>query len=149
MEGDPATRELVYDHYGPALYSIILQVISDKALAEEILTRVFLRIYNDIRTYRISGDMTLFGWMMRMAREVALQYGSTTPAGTAGLALRDAGLLQRFANSLPERQQKIFHLCYYKGLTKEAVARILGIAPEEVSAQLKETMIAFRTFLGE
>jgi DNA-directed RNA polymerase specialized sigma24 family protein len=146
LDGDPQTRELVYDHYGPAVYNIILQVISDKDRAEEILTGVFLRIYNEVGSYRQSGHTSLFGWMMRLAREMALEKQQTF-ADTGGIAVHNAGLLHRFAGTLPAEQQRIFHFCYYKGLPKEAVARILNITPEEVGDRLKETMIAFRKFI--
>ena len=128
MAGDPGARELVYDYYGPALYSIILQVISDEKRAQDVLTAVFLRIYNDIYAYRDSGSTTLFGWMMRLAREMALSE-SMEGGGEVGAGIMPHGYhsLQRFSKTLSPEMQKVFHLCYYKGLPKEAVARMMGI----------------------
>lgn len=148
IAGDPGAQELVYDHYGPALYGIILQVVADRRKAEEVLTKMFLEVFNNISVYRASGNITLFGWLMRMAREMALLEAGETMDGN-GMVKHDSNLLQRFANGLSAENRTIFHLCYYKGLPKEAVARMLGVQPEEVVAQLKHIMMTFRKFLED
>lgn len=149
LEGDPRARELAYDHFGPALFSIILQVVPDNEKAGEILLKVFVKVFQDMHAFRSSGDATFFGWLMRLTREMALQEATGIMGASNGMVFHDKNLLQRFANNLPEGKRDIFQLCYYKGLPKEAVARILGLQPEEVSAQLRETMIAFRKFLED
>ena len=148
MAGDPGAREFIYDHYGPALYNIILQVIADNEKAENALAQVFVYIFNDVGAYRESGDNSLFGWMMRVARQMALKFTGNELPGENGLMSWNRGLLLRFTTGLPEGMQMVFRLCYYKGLSKEAVARMLGLRPEEVASQLKDAMIAFRKFLN-
>lgn len=147
MAGDPVARELIYDHYGPALYNIILEVIADNEKAENALTQVFVYIFNDAVAYRESGDITLFGWMRRVARQMALKV-AVGELGDNGTMVSSGSLLLRFTMGLPEGIQTVFRLCYYKGLSKEAVARMLGLQPEEVASQLREAMIAFRKFLN-
>jgi DNA-directed RNA polymerase specialized sigma24 family protein len=149
MAGDPEARELVYDHFGPALYSIILQVLDNAEKADEVLMKVFVTVFDAPDVYRNSGNSTLFGWLMRLAREFALQEATGFVQVSKGVTLHDKNLLQRFANNLPDEKRSIFHLCYYKGLPKEAVARMLGLQAEDVGTQLRETMIAFRKFLED
>jgi DNA-directed RNA polymerase specialized sigma24 family protein len=148
MVGDPGAREFIYDHYGPALYHIILHVIPDNEKAENALAQVFVYIFNDTYAFRESGDNTLFGWMMRVARQMALKFAGSELPGENGLMSRNRSLLLRFTDSLPEGMQTVFRLCYYKGLSREAVARMLGWPPEEVERQLKEALIAFRKLLN-
>jgi RNA polymerase sigma-70 factor (ECF subfamily) len=144
----PGAKELLYDYYGPALFSLILQVVTDNKRAEDILAAVFLRIYSDIFTFRQSGNTTLFGWMMRLTREIALSEGNHNDGDiTGGVMLQGHNSLQRFTNTLPQDKQKVFHLCYFKGLPKEAVARMMGVETEMISGQMKEIMMAFRTYL--
>lgn len=151
IAGDPRAQEMVYDHYGPALYGIILQVVGETRKAEDILTKTFVRIFKNVHTYKESGNTTLFGWLMRIAREMAVLEATEIESVTNSSEINklDSSLLQRFSNMLPAQSRTIFHLCYYKGLPKEAVARILGIQPEEVMAQLRDIMVSFRKFLGE
>jgi len=152
IAGDPVAQELVYDYYGPALYSIILQVVGDTATAEEVLTRTFIHIFKNVTAYKETGSATLFGWLMRIAREHALREAAAVEESgnnSNDMMKHDSNLLQRFANKLPEESRTIFHLCYYKGLPKEAVARMLGEQPDEVMTKLKDVMVAFRKFLGE
>ena len=148
IAGDPGARELLYDHYGPALYSLILQVAGDIIKAEDILTTVFLRIYNDISIYKASGNTTLFGWMMRLTREIALSEGGHNgEEARGGIILQGHHSLQRFTSTLPQEKQKVFYLCYFKGLPKEAVARMMGLEADMIAGQMKEIMMAFRNFL--
>jgi RNA polymerase sigma-70 factor (ECF subfamily) len=148
MAGDPGARELVYDRYSPALYNIILQVIADNEKAENVLAQVFVYIFKDAVAYRESGDVTLFGWMMRVARQMALKVVVGELNGDNGIVVRNGCLLSRFTINLPEKMQTVFRLCYYKGLSKEAVARMLGLHPEEITSQLRAAMIAFRKLLN-
>jgi DNA-directed RNA polymerase specialized sigma24 family protein len=148
MAGDPGAREFIYDHYSPALYHIILHIIPDNEKAENALAQVFVYIFNDAMAFRESGDNTLFGWLMRVARQIALKSAGSEIPGENGLMSGNRSLMLRFTNGLPEGMQTVFRLCYYKGLSREAVARMLGWSPEEVERQLKEALIAFRTFLN-
>lgn len=148
MAGDPGAREFIYDHYGPALYHIVLQVIADNEKAENALAQVFVYIFNDTSAFRDSGDSTLFGWMMRVARQIALKYTGSEIPGENGLMSGGRSLLLRFTNGLPNETQTVFRLCYYKGLSKDAVARMLGWQPDEVEKELREALIAFRKFLN-
>lgn len=149
LAGDPGARELVYDQYAAPLYGMILHIVADTRKAEEVLTGVFMYVFSEVQAYRESGNTTLFGWMMRLAREMALKEISGDLSAGNGLLIRDNSLLQRFTAGLPERRQQIFRFSYYKGLSKEAVARMMGLQPEEVALELKETMIAFRKFLRD
>lgn len=152
IAGDPVAQELVYDYYSPALYSIILQVVGDTATAEDVLARTFIHVFKNVGVYKETGCATLFGWLMRIAREHALREAAAVEQSEHNgndMMKHDSSLLQRFANKLPEESRTIFHLCYYKGLPKEAVARMLGAQPDEVMTKLKDVMVAFRKFLGE
>lgn len=152
IAGDPGAQELVYDYYGPALFSIILQVVGDTAKAEEVLAKTFIHVFRNVSRYRETGNTTLFGWLMRMAREQAIREAAVieeSEGSSDDITKHDNNLLQRFTNMLPAESRTIFHLCYYKGLPKEAVARILGAQPDEVMTKLKDIMVAFRKFLGE
>lgn len=146
--GDPGAREFIYDHYSPALYHIILQVIPDTEKAENALARVFVYIFNDAPAYKESGAASLFGWMMRSARQIALKFAGAELPGENGLMASNRSLLLRFTGELPAETQTIFRLCYYKGLSKEAVSRMLGLTPEDVDKRLKTAMIIFRKYLN-
>jgi RNA polymerase sigma-70 factor (ECF subfamily) len=79
---------------------------------------------------------------------MALKVAVGESEGDKETMVSNGSLLLRFTMDLPEGIQRVFRLCYYKGLSKEAVARMLGLHPEEVASQLREAMIAFRKFLN-
>ncbi len=51
--------------------------------------------------------------------------------------------------SLPERERKLIYLRYYKGLTQEQIARILGISQVQVSRLEKKSMQCLRETLTD
>lgn len=149
IAGDPSARETLYDKYAAALYGIVLQIVPSRDKADDVLVKVFNYIFLHIPDFRASGHYTLFAWMMRITRKMAVEEAPAMAAVSNEVALRDNSLMQRFAVSLPEEMYQAFRLCYYKGLQPEAVARMLGSTPEEVSFALKQSMVAFRKFLKD
>ncbi len=83
-------------------------------------------------------------------------------AGESGLQLEgilgseslEEGLVERMAlrtaiDRLPERERKLILLRYYKGLTQDKTAKILGISQVQVSRVEKKTLQFLRTELGD
>ncbi|MCW3462259.1 RNA polymerase sigma factor [Chitinophaga nivalis] len=148
--GDPAARELLYDRYAGALYSIVLQLVPIKTRANDVIVRVFTWAFHHIETYETSGYRTLFAWLMRKTRELAIQEAlpDTALTGTE-LMEREDGVLQQFYLILPANEQQIFRLSYFKGLSITAIARLLALPEEQVNDILGAAMKAFRKYLKD
>ncbi|PUZ26493.1 RNA polymerase sigma factor, sigma-70 family [Chitinophaga costaii] len=153
MAGDPAAQRLLYDKYGGALYGIVLQLIPECAKANEILVKVFTYAFQNIHAFTESDHVSLFTWLMKQAREISLR--DTSPASMAAevkvedqqLTLSNAHYIQRFTAHLPEQSSQVFRLCYYKGLSTQAIARLLDREEDEVKQSLSVAMIEFRKYL--
>ncbi len=89
----------------------------------------------------------------KQAREISLREAPSVPLtmeanpGEQQLALRSNHYIQRFTANLPEQNSQVFRLCYYKGLSTQAVANLLGQNEEEVKQSLQAAMIEFRKYL--
>src|SRR5687768_6965637 len=68
---NPKAISDLYDQYSPALYGIILRIIKSHSKAEAILEHTFLKILEEIDTYRKT--TTFFTWMCSIARSLAAQ----------------------------------------------------------------------------
>ena len=74
--------------------------------------------------------------------------------GVLGSNCLEEGLVERLAlrtaiDHLPEREQKLILLRYYKGLTQDKTAKILGISQVQVSRLEKKSIQFLRTELAD
>nr|WP_240155069.1 sigma factor-like helix-turn-helix DNA-binding protein [Chitinophaga sp. Cy-1792] len=58
-------------------------------------------------------------------------------------------MLQRFYLELPIKEQQVFRLCYFKGLSITTIARMLALPDEQVNELLSSAMKAFRKYIKE
>lgn len=148
--GDPAAKELLYDRYAGALYAIVLQLVPVKERADDVMVRVFTWVFQNIGTFHTSGYKTLFAWLMRKTRELAIKEAlpETALTGT-GLMKLEEGVLQRFSLMLPVDQQQVFRLSYFKGLSITTIARLLALPETQINDILGDAMKSFRQFLKD
>lgn len=151
MAGEPVARELFYDKYAGVLYGVILQIIPVKEVADEVLVKTFMHVYQYIHEYRDNANTNLFAWLMRKTREIAIREILPLGHGSTGndLMIRNNSHLQQFVAGLPDDQRQVFRLCYFKGLSQMVVATILGVEEETVKMILRATMIELRKFLKD
>lgn len=143
--GDIAARQWLYDHYAAPLYGHLIQMAGSKLLADELLVRTFERIFKNIHEYEQSHGLSLFSWLIKMARETAIK---TLPgAGLTGndVTLSRSGALH-FMNTLSEQCKRVFVLCYYKGLSRTETAKKLDMTDDQVLHCLKEALTELRRF---
>jgi RNA polymerase sigma factor (sigma-70 family) len=148
--GDPAAKELLYDRYVGALYNMVLQLVPIRDKADDVIVRVFTWAFHHIGTFHSSGYRTLFTWLMRKTRELAIKEALPETALTgSALMKQEEGVLQRFYLVLPADQQQVFRLSYFKGLSITTIARLLALPETQVNDILGDAMKSFRQFLKD
>jgi DNA-directed RNA polymerase specialized sigma24 family protein len=112
------------------------------------MVRVYTWAFQHIGSFRSSGHKTLFSWLLRKLREVAIQEAvpDTALTGTE-LMKNEEGVLQRFYADLSAGEQQVFRLCYFRGLSITTIARMMGASEGQVNEILGSAMQAFRKFL--
>ena len=146
--GEPAAKELLYDRYAGALYTMVLQLVPIRERADDVIVRVFTWAFHHIGTFRTSGYSTLFAWLMRKTRELAIKEALPETALTGSdLIKQEEGVLQQFYLILPADQQQVFRLSYFKGLSITTIARLLALPEEQINDTLGDAMKSFRQFL--
>ncbi|MBO9153020.1 RNA polymerase sigma factor [Chitinophaga sp. GCM10012297] len=144
-EGNIVAKQWLYDRYAAPLYGHLIQLTGAKPIADDLLVITFERIFKNIHEYEQSRGISLFSWLIKMARETAIK----TPSD-AGLTGNDithsrSGALH-FMNALSEQCKRVFVLCYYKGFSRIETAKQLDMTDEQVLNYLKEALTALRRF---
>ncbi|MGD1842142.1 MAG: RNA polymerase sigma factor [Thermonemataceae bacterium] len=155
---DPKAFELLYDNYSGALYGVILKVLHNKALSEDILQDVFVKIWNNIEQYNTTKGK-LYTWIINIARNTAIDklrsksykqeevnrgiddtptlhdHGSFSTKQST-----DAIGLGRWVERLKEEHKIIIDLIYFKGYTQSEVAKELEIPLGTVKTRVRSAL---------
>jgi RNA polymerase sigma-70 factor (ECF subfamily) len=70
-EGDDRAMELLYDNYGDAFYGIALKIVSDEAIATDVLQDAFVKVWKKSANYD-SSKGRLFTWVLSIVRNQAI-----------------------------------------------------------------------------
>lgn len=154
----------LYDNYSGALYSIILQILSDVELANDVLQEVFINIWRKIDSY----DQTkgrLFTWMLNIARNASIdtlrsktyqndRKNQPMPGAvdeqisgqTAQMNIDNIGF-RKVLGQLKEDQRVLIDLAYFKGYTHEEIATLQNIPLGTVKTRIRNALIQLRGFL--
>jgi len=70
---DPEALGELYDRYGRLIYSLILRIVANQAIAEELVQESFLRVWNRSEGFQEERG-SLGPWVLTIARNQALDY---------------------------------------------------------------------------
>ena len=143
---DPDAMSDLYDRYSRIVYSIILRVVRNSAVAEELSQETFLRAWNR------SGDFDatrgkIGPWLLTIARNRAIDYLRSTAgqqqATTFELVSSErvtlfvnteermvdqeqARRIRAAFSQLKKNQREVLELAYFEGLSQSEMAEKLG-----------------------
>ena len=160
---DEQAFSFLYDRYSKALFSIILQVIPQQELAEDVLQEVFIKIWQNIKSYDETKGR-LYTWMLNIARNQAIDRTRSKDfnnrSKTTGLSetvynpqkaveskVDDIGL-KKILSNLPEENRKLLELAYFQGYTQDEISKMLNIPLGTVKTRIRATIIQLRKILS-
>lgn len=136
--GNRRALAYLYDHYGGALYGVLLKMLrQDEALCQDLLQEIFVKIWQKAKDY--SADKgALYTWLVNITRNHAIDYlrskrhknqqqNHSIDNSVYGLeSARDWDPqhigLNELVSQLQEEQQQIIHLAYFQGFTQQEIA---------------------------
>ena len=160
--GDRAAFRLLYDRTSPKLFGIAVKICRSRSLAEDVLQEVFTDVWRRARNFDPKrGEAG--AWLAVIARNrsvdalrrqgrgilsggVAATAPDPTLAGDGGveyLTLIDC------LGRLDERQRDLILRAYYRGDTREELARAYDTPVNTIKTWLRRGLIALRKCLDE
>jgi RNA polymerase sigma-70 factor (ECF subfamily) len=114
---DSSVISYLYEHYGSALYGIIVHIVHDEAVAEEVLQETFLKIWQNALVYDAQKGR-LYTWMLNIARNLAIDT-------TRGKNYKKSKKNQSFENNVNHLESKNVHFTPVEGIgIKELVNQL-------------------------
>ena len=162
---DRRAIDLAYEHYGNAIYGIVIRVVKSKEIAEEVLQDVFVKIWKNAKRYNRSKGR-LFTWFANIARNAAIdsirtartkREGKTTSIenfvndniyGTSEIKIEDIGL-KKIINTLDSKHRLLVDMAYFQGYTHSELAKELNIPIGTVKSRIRLAIKQLRVKLGD
>ncbi len=119
---DPQALAELYDRYGRLVYSLILRVVRDGALAEDLVQETFLRVWNRAQGFDAQRG-ALGPWLLAVARNRAIDY------------LRSASGRERNALELEEVDHPSLYTNMERDILASDKARVIRAALDKLAPQ--------------
>ena len=160
-DGDQLAMRTLFARYRVAIYRWLLRLVGDEALAEDLLSDVFLDVWRKAASFEARSSVAT--WLLAIARYKALsarrqqphaelndELASTVadPADDPELVLQKkdrAELLRQSLAKLSREHGEVIDLVYYHGKSVKEVAETIGIN----EATVKTGMFYARKKLAE
>lgn len=158
---DSKALESLYDRYSPVLYTLVKRIVVEKVIAEEILSDIFVIIWQKSSMFDINSS-NLYSWLINLARNKALDFirrekslivdeyndeyennfiipkiSTLIPSNDLDKTFNSREKIYSAVHSLTEAQQYVFSLAYYDGLTESEIAEKLNIPLLTVKSKIR------------
>jgi RNA polymerase sigma-70 factor (ECF subfamily) len=156
-------RDLMAAH-GPYVLASVTRLVRDRALAEDILQETLVRAWRNIDHLDLDRDSGMRGWLLRVARNIAVdnfRAKNSRPAEVAESAalcvsipdsseavLRTIHVRAALAR-LSETHRAVLRECYFNGSTLVEAAQTLGIPLGTVKSRLSSALRHLRDHLAD
>jgi RNA polymerase sigma-70 factor, ECF subfamily len=158
----------LYDRYGRLVYSLILRVVRDSALAEDLTQETFLRVWNRAQGFDAQRG-ALGPWLLAVARNRAIDYLRSAGGRERNsleleevdhpslytdmerdiLASDKARIVRAAVEKLSPHQREVIELAYFEGLTQTEMAERMGQPLGTVKTWVRTALKNLRDQFGE
>jgi len=157
---DPDALSQLYDRYNGIIKALVLRIIHNDTEADDLLQEVFLEIWNQAKNFSAQKGKPL-GWMVTLTRRRAIDalrkkqayaraeerlkaeperqplawVQNTTVEEIASGDTR--ALMAKVISSLPEAQQQVIDLAFFRGMSQREIAAHTNIPLGTVKTRLE------------
>jgi RNA polymerase sigma factor (sigma-70 family) len=153
--------EYLYNNYKGALFTVVLQIIPEREIAEDVLQEAFVMAWKNIDKYDAAKGR-LFTWLFNVTRNCAINTIRSKSFKTQQkndsidnyvtyvdekentvLNINQIGLRKQ-VHQLREDYKNVVELSYFNGYTHEEISKILTVPVGTVKTRLRNALIELR-----
>ncbi|UAY55702.1 RNA polymerase sigma factor [Arachidicoccus terrestris] len=161
--GDQEAFSQLYHIYAPGIAGKILRLVKSKAIAEELLQDVFLKVWENRQT--IDLDKSFRSYLFRIAENLVvdlfrraaynqklLNYLAVNtselydPIADQELSQEIKTRLLKALDTLPPQRKKIYVLCKLEGKSYQEVSELLGISLSTINDHIVKATKALKSY---
>jgi RNA polymerase sigma-70 factor (ECF subfamily) len=152
----------LYDNYSQALFGIINSIVNDNEESEDVLQKVFLKIWSNFSSYDPDKGR-LYTWMLNIARNMAIdstrskheKMKSKIQSTSENVYKFENNLLAEnntydtiglntILNNLKDEHKAIIDLAYFEGYTQEEISKKLNLPLGTVKTKVRQALLKLR-----
>lgn len=156
---DAAAETALFDYFGPRILMLARREMGSTSAAEDVRSETLLRVLTAVRADRLRDPQALPGFVLQTARHVILETRRRDrrvvsieekrlpEPSVAAVEPRDhraVEALRQALDRLAPRDRAFLRLYYYDDLSREEIARELGIAADRVRLVKSRALQRFR-----
>jgi RNA polymerase sigma-70 factor (ECF subfamily) len=156
-----AAYQYLYTNYKGALFTVILQIIPNRDMAEDVLQEAFVTAWKNIDKYDTAKGR-LFTWLYNVTRNCAI---NTTRSKNYKANQKNDSFdnyvnyldenkphtininqigLRKQVHLLREDYKNVLELSYFNGFTHEEISKILNVPTGTIKTRLRNALIELR-----
>lgn len=166
-KGDERAFIALYDRHASHVYAVALYILRDPMLAEEATQDAFLKLWSRARQF-VAERGSLLVWLLTITRRTALDrlrletrrpvLSDSTDPDELLMSIPEAGSFSDESRwrsmalaikGLPQDQQQVLVLAYYRGMSQSEIAETLGWPLGTVKTRLRAALSALRQIWGD
>jgi RNA polymerase sigma-70 factor (ECF subfamily) len=157
----------LYDRYGRVVYSLIVRVVRDGAVAEDLVQETFLRVWNRVQGFDAQKG-SIAPWLLAVARNRAIDYLRSAsnrernalefdetdhPALYSDmerdlLTSDQARRVKAAMGKLSQNHRQVIELAYFEGLSQTEMAERMGQPLGTIKTWVRTALKNLRDELG-
>ena len=159
-----AFREL-YRMYFPRVYRYVAYRLSSVSEVEDIVSEVFLRSIEKIRSFRYQGPGSFAAWLFAIAHNLVIDSHRrkwrsmvklddanklddiSLPPDLIAVRNEESRQLYQALRTLSKRRQEVIGLRFFGGLRNQEIALVLGIGERAVASHLSRGLRDLHVYL--
>jgi RNA polymerase sigma-70 factor (ECF subfamily) len=155
-DGAGETLGVLFERYHVPLYNFYTKLTGDRALSEDLVQEVFLRILRHRQTFRLGTPFR--AWIYQIARNARIDHfrksrpqvpfepemAPAVAAGDPAQQQQESEMLHRALMELPEEKRELLVLCRFQELPYEEVARLVGCGVPTVKVRIHRALQELR-----
>jgi RNA polymerase sigma-70 factor, ECF subfamily len=166
LQNDPGAFKLLYDRYSKKIYFFSLKYLGNNIEAEELVQSVFINVWenrgsldpgNSVKGYIYKSAINyIYNYLKKKTIKARFIESQMYENETQSDNLFEEEIfhdLEKSINTvvetLPSRQQRIFHLSRYDGLTYQEIAVKLDLSIRTIENQMYRALKTIKTRLKE
>jgi len=160
--GDSSALEQLYDRYSSILYTLVRKIVIDQAVAEEVLSEIFITLWQKRENLSLPGN-NVYAWLITFARNKAVDrkrrnenkgsypeysddyenqfiipvLSKTIEPIDLNTALSAQTKYEEALGKLTDAQKFVLYLAYYEGKTQTEIAGQLNIPVPTVKSKIQ------------
>lgn len=146
-KGDKKAFKLVYDHYGPFTWRLLLRMTGNEELARELLQETFVRVH--FALHKFKGESAFSTWVYKIAHNTVLmnyrkirldkkhdQYEDLIAGSYKADGYINRQIVSRILSELTLEERFLLITREVDGMTFEEISQICGVAAGTLRTRL-------------